>query len=164
MQSFDWFLLVVLGLSSLLGAWRGLIFELISVLSWVAAFFTAQWFAGDAGRHLPWVGEDSALSYAAGFAVVFIAVVFLFGLVARICQKMLEVMGLRPADRALGGMFGLLRGLVLLLSLAVLVGLTPLHQESWWKSSLLAPLLVRGLDVLKPILPEDFGHLLPLWG
>ena len=74
----------------------------------------------------------------------------------------MEAIGLRPADRVLGAGFGLARGGVLLLAVAVLVGLTPLRDEPWWAASLSAPVLSEALGVLKPVLPQKFGSLLPL--
>ena len=90
MHALDWIFLVVLGASLLIGAWRGLIFELFSLAGWVAAFFAAQWFAADVGQRLPVAGGEGALSYAAGFAVVFVIAVFVFGLVAWLAKKMIE--------------------------------------------------------------------------
>lgn len=107
MHALDWIFLVVLGASLLIGAWRGLIFELFSLAGWVAAFFAAQWFAADVGQRLPVAGGEGALSYAAGFAVVFVIAVFVFGLVAWLAKKMIEAIGLRPADRSMGALFGL---------------------------------------------------------
>ena len=58
MHALDWIFLVVLGASLLIGAWRGLIFELFSLAGWVAAFFAAQWFAADVGQRLPVAGGE----------------------------------------------------------------------------------------------------------
>ena len=163
MHALDWIFLVVLGASLLIGAWRGLIFELFSLAGWVAAFFAAQWFAADVGQRLPVAGGEGALSYAAGFAVVFVIAVFVFGLVAWLAKKMIEAIGLRPADRSMGALFGLVRGGVLLLVVAVIVGLTPLRHEAWWKESQGAYVLTQVLESLRPALPQEFGSLLPSW-
>lgn len=163
MHALDWIFLVVLGASLLIGAWRGLIFELFSLAGWVAAFFAAQWLAADVGQRLPVAGGEGALSYAAGFAVVFVIAVFVFGLVAWLAKKMIEAIGLRPADRSMGALFGLVRGGVLLLVVAVIVGLTPLRDNAWWKESLGAYVLTQVLESLRPALPQEFGSLLPSW-
>jgi len=163
MHALDWIFLVVLGASLLIGAWRGLIFELFSLAGWVAAFFAAQWFAADVGQRLPVAGGEGALSYAAGFAVVFVIAVFVFGLVAWLAKKMIEAIGLRPADRSMGALFGLVRGGVLLLVVAVIVGLTPLRDEAWWEESQGAYVLTQVLESLRPALPQEFGSLLPSW-
>ena len=50
----------------MLGAWRGLVYEVVSALSWVAAFVAAQWFAPDVAQKLPMSGTGEAVRYAAG--------------------------------------------------------------------------------------------------
>ncbi|HEY1104262.1 MAG TPA: CvpA family protein [Burkholderiaceae bacterium] len=161
MAALDWILLAVLGASMLLGAWRGLVYEMLSVAAWVAAFFLAQWFAPAAAEWLPMAGAAEPVRYAAGFVLVFVVAVFAGGLVAWLLKKLVEALGLRPVDRTLGMLFGLLRGVVLLLAVTVVVGMTPLHTSPWWQQSAGADMLVAALKNLKPVLPEAFGRHLP---
>ncbi|MBA2675199.1 CvpA family protein [Ramlibacter sp.] len=161
MAMLDWVVLAVLGLSLLLGAWRGLVYEVLSVMSWVAAFVAAQWFAPRAAEMLPMSGSGEAVRYAAGFVLVFIAALFACGLVAWGARKIVQAMGLRPVDRTLGAAFGLVRGLVLVLALAVVVSMTPLQREPWWSEAKTADVSAAALRGLKPVLPERFGKYLP---
>ena len=55
----------------------------------------------------------------------------------------------------MGALFGLVRGGVLLLVVAVIVGLTPLRDEAWWKESLGAYVLTQVLESLRPALPQN---------
>jgi len=157
----DWVFLGVLAASLLLGAWRGLVYEVLSVVGWVAAFVLAQWWAPDAAARLPLGGTGEALRYAAGFAAVFVGVVFAAGLLAWLIKKGVEAVGLRPIDRTLGAAFGLVRGAVLLLAVAVVINMTPLKAGEWWKESTGAGASTAALKGLKPVLPERFGHYLP---
>lgn len=161
MAALDWIFAAVLLTSMLIGAWRGLVFEVLSLLGWVVAFLVAQWFAEDMAAMLPMGTSAESLRYAAGFVVVFVAAVFACGLVTWLAKKVVEAIGLRPADRALGAAFGVLRGVVLLLAVAVVVGITPLHEALWWQESHAAPVLSEVLKGLKPALPEEFGRHLP---
>lgn len=161
MAALDWIFVVVLLASMLIGAWRGLVFEVLSLLGWVVSFFAAQWFADDMAALLPMGEAAGSLRYAAGFAVVFVASVFACGFITWLAKKMVEAIGLRPADRTLGAVFGVLRGLVLLLAVAVVAGLTPMHEAAWWQESQGAPVLAEVLKGLKPALPEEFGRHLP---
>lgn len=156
----DWALLAVLLLSALLGLWRGLVYEVISVAGWVAAFVLAQAYASDAAASLPMDGFSAPLQLAAGFAVVFMVAAFAGGLVAWVVKKLVESVGLRPVDRVLGGAFGLLRGLVILLGLAVVVSMTPLQQGEW-QASRVAGVLADTLHQVKPLLPEPVARYLP---
>lgn len=162
MALLDWIFVGVLVASMLLGAWRGLVFEVLSLVGWAASFFVAQWCAQYVAALLPMGESTPTLRYAAGFAVVFVAAMFAFGLVTWIVKKLIESIGLRPADRALGALFGVLRGLVLLMALAVVAGLTPLGSAAWWRESQATPVLAEMLKGLRPALPEEFGKYLSL--
>lgn len=161
MVALDWIFAAVLLASMLIGAWRGLVFEVLSLMGWVASFFVAQWFAEDMAALLPMGQSAEALRYAAGFVVVFVGAVFACGLLTWLAKKFVDAIGLRPADRALGALFGVLRGMVLLLAAAVVAGLTPMGDAGWWQESQGAPILAEVLRGLKPALPEEFGRHLP---
>jgi len=161
MPALDWIFAAVLLLSMLLGAWRGLVFEVLSLLSWVAAFVLAQWLALDAARYLPVGGGSDAMRYAAGFIVVFFVVVLLGSLLAVVVKKLTLVVGLRPLDRALGAVFGSARGVLLLLLATVVVGMTPMKSSQAWHESVGAGVAVAVLKGLKPALPSDMEKFLP---
>jgi membrane protein required for colicin V production len=157
----DWVFLAVLLLSLLMGAWRGLVYEVISLATWAAAFVLAQWFAPDVAQKLPMSGTAEPIRYAAGFVLTFIAAVFVGGLLAALIKKLVSAVGLAPMDRVLGAAFGLVRGLVILLAVTVVIAMTPLKASVWWNESMGAGLLNAALKGLKPVLPQDFGKYLP---
>lgn len=155
-------MLAVLAVSVLLGLFRGLVYEVLSVLNWLAAFLLAQWLAPQAAEWMPFsaaVGE--AIRYAAGFVAVFIGALVVGGLLAWLTKKLVEAVGLAPVDRALGGLFGLVRGTVAVLALAVVVHLTGLKDGAWWTESMTAGVATAALRGLKPVVPERFGAYLP---
>nr|WP_227494059.1 CvpA family protein [Ramlibacter pallidus] len=157
----DWIILALLAASVLLGLWRGLVYEVLSVLNWIAAFVLAQWLAPRAAEWLPLARFGESAQYAGGFVLVFIAALFAGGLLAWLTKKLIEAVGLRPVDRALGGMFGLVRGTVAVLALAVVVHLTGLKDGAWWTESVTAGVATAALRGLKPVVPESFGAYLP---
>jgi len=157
----DWIFAAVLLLSMVLGAWRGLVFEVLSLVSWVAAFALAQWLALDAAKSLPMGGSSEMLQYAAGFVLVFIASVMLGGLIAVMVKKLMASVGLRPVDRVLGAMFGVIRGALLLLLATALVSMTALKNGSDWQASSGARWSMGVLQAVKPVLPRDLDRFLP---
>jgi membrane protein required for colicin V production len=157
----DWILLAVIGLSLLLGLWRGIVREVLSLLGWVAAFYVSQMYAPRAAAWLPMEGSSEMLRYAAGFVVVFVAVLVAMALLAWVIQKLISAVGLGPLDRLLGSLFGLMRGVVILLAVTVFVGMTPMRETEAWKQAQGAQWLQQLLHVLKPVLPADFGKYLP---
>jgi len=157
----DWIAVALLVVSMLLGLVRGLVFEVMLLAGWVAAFLCAQWLAEDVGRWLP-VGDPAATwRYAAGFVLVFVAVAFSVGIVASLTRKLVAAIGLRPVDRVLGGAFGVIRGAVALLATAVIVHLLALSDSAWWHGSRSAIVLDAALQGLKPALPDKLASYLP---
>jgi len=144
----------------LLGAWRGLVYEVLSVLGWVVSFFVAQWFAPDLAARLPVQSAADPVRYAAAFVLIFIAAVFAAGLLAFLIKKLVAAVGLAPVDRVLGAAFGVLRGVVLLLAATVVIDMTALKTSDWWRESKGAPVLAATLKALKPVLPEQFAKYL----
>ena len=143
-----------------LGAWRGLVYELLSVLGWAVSFYVAQWLAPDVATRLPIQSAAEPVRYAAAFVLIFIAAVFAAGLLAFLLKKLVEAIGLRPVDRTLGAAFGLLRGLILLLAATVVMNMTALKTSDWWQESQGAVALTATLKILKPVLPEQFAKYL----
>lgn len=156
----DWILLAVLGASLLLGLWRGLVYEVLSVLGWAVSFYAAQWMASDVAAMLPMPSLSDPLRYAAAFVLIFVAALFAWGLLAFVVKKLVDAVGLRPIDRVLGAVFGVLRGVILLLAATVVVNMTAMKTSDWWTESRGAPLLSRVLKGLQPLLPEQFARYL----
>jgi membrane protein required for colicin V production len=157
----DWIAVVLVVVSMLLGLLRGLVFEVVLLAGWIAAFLCAQWLADDVGRWLPFGEPAATWRYAAGFVLVFVAVAFSVGLVAALTRKLVTAIGLRPVDRVLGGVFGVARGALALLAVAVVVHLLALSDSAWWHGSRSAIVLDAALQGLKPALPEKLASYLP---
>ena len=156
----DWALAAVLVASVLVGIVRGFVFELLSLAGWVVAWFAAQWGAPALVPYLPTVATGAALNLGLAFAIVFVAALIAWTLLARMVRMLLHATPLSLPDRALGAVFGVLRGALLLLAVATVVALTPASQSAVWRSSLGAHWLGVALASLKPLLPESAARLL----
>ncbi len=161
MAVLDWVFAAVLLVSMVVGIWRGLVFEVLSVSGWIAAFVLAQWWAPDVASWLPLGQWSASLRYAVGFVLVLVVTLFASALLAMLARKVIEAVGLRPIDRLLGAAFGLLRGFVIVLAATVVVQMTPLRDTETWSESAGAQAAAKALKTLKPILPEPFGQYLP---
>ena len=134
----DWSLLVVLMLSVLIGLWRGLVFELLSLAAWVLAWIAATWWGPAVSAWLPVPESAGVLRLAAGYVACFVAVLLLGAVLARLVRLLVSATPLRWIDRLLGGAFGAARGLLLLLAVATLVAWTPLGTSPSWTGSFAA--------------------------
>jgi membrane protein required for colicin V production len=157
----DWALLAVLALSVVVGLWRGFLFEVMSLLGWIVAWFVAQWFAVDLAPHMPIGAPGSTLQLAVSFVGVFVAALLVWGLLAHVVQMLMRATPLSAVDRLLGAGFGLLRGAVLLLAVAFVVALTPASKSAGWRASQGALWLNTAMHGLKPVLPDTVVRRLP---
>ncbi len=157
----DLAMLAVLLLSMAVGAWRGLAFELMSLLGWFAAYLAAQWLNVAVAPHVPIGSPGSPLNHAAAFALTFIAALIVWGLLARLLKMLIHATPLSGVDRLLGAAFGALRGGVLLLAVAAVVTRTPWVETPTWQHSVGAAWLRVVITGLKPALPARIAdHLL----
>ena len=161
MADLDWIFGATLALSTMMGVLRGLVKEVFSLLSWLAAFVLAQRLAPEVAQWISLGGASETLRYAAGFVISFIATLLVGGLLTMAITKMLSVAGLRPMDRLLGAAFGAARGAVLLLAVTVVVSMTPLRSHEAWLEAYGPQISQSALSGLKPLLPPEFARFLP---
>ncbi len=151
----DWLLLGVLALSVVVGLWRGLVFELISLAGWILAWLVALHGAEAIGGLLGAGAPGSALRSGVGFVVGFVGTLIVCALLARLAKSLVNATPLSVLDRMLGAGFGLLRGVLLLLALVTVVNWTPMAQAAWWRASEAVTWLARLERGLQPWLPPD---------
>ena len=157
MTPFDYFVVVVMAISLLVGVARGVVSEILSLLAWVAAFIVARMWAVPAGNLLLAELPDPLWRQLAGFVALFVAVLIGFALLRWLATLLLKAAGLRPLDRLLGSLFGMARGVLILLILILLAGLTPLPREQWWRQALFAPPLETGVLAVRLWLPPELA-------
>ena len=156
----DWIFLAVLLLSFLLGVWRGLVFELLSLATWFGSFVAAQIWGQEIGMMLPIAGASEPVRLGAGFICVFVLTIFTGGMLAVLVKKLVAVVGLSTFDRVLGSGFGLIRGFLILMISGVLIALTPFKNSALWRESMGASLIAQVFKGLRPILPQEYGKYL----
>ena len=152
-------LLVFLALSIIVGLMRGFVFELLSLAGWFAAYFAGRWLTPLAQPYIH-IGEPgSTLNYGATFACVFLAALVIWSLAARLVRALIRATPLSPVDRLLGAGFGLLRGLVVLLVVAIVVSVSPLAKSAAWQRSQGAVWLNAVLQELRPVFTNEVSQL-----
>jgi len=131
----DYAILAVIVISVVVGALRGFIKEVFSLLVWAAAFLVAYHFAGDVASLMEEAVTLPSARTAMGFSGLFIAVLLVGGLINYLLGRLVETTGLSGTDRLLGGVFGAARGLVLMVTVLLVCGFTPIPGDPWWKES-----------------------------
>ncbi len=155
----DYLVIAVLLLSVAWGAWRGLVHEMLSLAGWVLAFVGANLLAAPLSETFP-AGMRPELRVVVAFVLVFIGALVLATLVAALVTKFIKVSVLHSLDRWLGALFGLIRGLVIIIALAMIAGLTPLPGTADWKDSATGYSQAQTVIQLKPWLPPALAERL----
>ena len=137
MTLFDYAVLIIIGLSVLLGVIRGLVREVLSLVAWVVAFLAASLFGGWLADVLPDMGTVE-LRLLAGYGGVFLATLVLMSIAAVLASKLVKAAGLGVEDRVLGVLFGAARGMLVVMGLVLLAGLTALPKQAAWREALLS--------------------------
>jgi membrane protein required for colicin V production len=143
MSAADWVIIVALILSVAVAISQGFFLEIFSLAGVVIGFLLASWEYPLVSAHLGFINPPWAADIA-GFWIIFMVVMILAGAIGRIASWGMKQAGLRWFDRALGGVFGLLRGaLVVAITLMAVAAFAP--QTQWLQKSSLAPyFLVAG--------------------
>jgi len=157
MTLFDYAVLAILGVSILLSVMRGFLREVLALLAWVVAFWLATLYAGEVSRMLPASIPTEQLRLLAAYALVFFLVLLVMTLLSITIGQFLKMLGIGPLDRLLGAIFGFARGMVIVLALVVMAGLTTLPKQPFWRNATFSAPLEALVASARPWLPETIG-------
>lgn len=142
----DWVIVLIVLLSVLQAIGEGFFHEFFSLAGVVAGYLIAAW---EYPRVAAWYERFVTSQWAAdiaGFFTIFLAVMLLAGILARITQSMVRGVGLRWFDRLLGAPFGFIRGVIV--SAVVVLALAAFAPQWGLPPSRIAPFMLvtsRGL-------------------
>jgi membrane protein required for colicin V production len=157
MTLFDYAVLAIAGFSVLLGVLRGFAREVIALGSWVVAFVAASAWGGDAAPLLARQIPDENWRVLAAVVAIFLVVLVAMNIVAMLASKLIKSAGLGVEDRLLGSVFGLARGVAVVVALVLAAGLTVLPRQPVWKDAMLAAPLEKLAVLVKQWLPQDWA-------
>jgi len=153
----DYAILAVLLFSAIVSAWRGFFKEVLSLLTWGAAFVVAFLFAEPASAVLTGYVDVPSMRIVLAFGGLFVLTLLVGGLVNSLVGQLIQKTGLSGTDRVVGIAFGLARGVALVTVLVLLAGLTPLPRDPWWQQSLLLPYFQDLAVWLRDLLPAGMS-------
>jgi membrane protein required for colicin V production len=135
----DVLILVVLLGSTLIGLLRGFVREAVSLAFWIVAIWAAWKFGPIVEPRLGGLLADPKIAPWIGRFVILVLVLLIGWVIGMLLSYFTRSMGLGPLDRAIGLLFGILRGMVLVGLMIIGAELLHLNQESWWGRSKLVP-------------------------
>ena len=150
--------IVIVGLSLLVSLIRGLVREVLALGAWIVAFLAANLLAAPIAPWLPDAIPSEELRLLAAFACVFVVVLIAMSVLAMLASKLVKSAGLGLEDRLLGGAFGLARGMLVVMVIVLLAGLTSLPSQPVWRNAVLSGPLETLAVRSKAWLPADLAQ------
>lgn len=157
MSMLDLIVVLLLILTVVRGLMLGMVATLFSLAAWVLAFVLGKWGALIVAPLLPIGIENPAIRYFAGFAVIFLLVLIGVLLLGHALASLVKAAGLGSADKVLGGVLGLAKGLVILIGLTLAAGLTSLPRTDFWKHAMLSDSLQAMAQRALPLVPASMA-------
>lgn len=161
MNQFDYLILAIVGFSGILGLFRGLIKELMSLVAYLVAAAAAVWWGPQASTWIETWLTNPLIRSAVAYLLVFIMALLGVGLINMALSALIERTGLSTADHGFGMLFGVLRGIVLVLVLVTAAGYTQMPTEPWWHESSFVKTAIQLIMRIKLYLPPDIAAWLP---
>jgi membrane protein required for colicin V production len=130
MNLVDLLVVAIVAISALLGLSRGLVRELLGLGSWAAAAYAA-WRIGPS--IMPMTEQaigNPDLADPAAYAITFVALLIILSLLANLVGRLVQLSALGGLDRTLGLVFGIGRGLLVLIAAYIPLALM-LPPEKW---------------------------------
>lgn len=158
MTAFDYTVLMIVGLSVLISLMRGFVREVLSIMGWVLAWIVAKTYASQLVPLLPADIPTDKLKVMAGFVILFLAVLLMSSLLSIALAGLFKSAGLGWLNRLLGGVFGLLRGLLIVCILVMLAGMTQLPKDARWTNAMFSAPLEALVKAILPWMPQAIAQ------
>lgn len=156
----DYAIAAVIAISVLVGLFRGLVAEVLSLAIWIGSVWVAWAFGPDVAAYFDHSIHTPQLRLVAGYGLCVVGVLIAGALVNMIFHRLVTRAGLTGPDRALGVLFGFARGVLLVALMVFLLGFTAVVREPWWRQSLLLPQFQGVAIAVGHYLPASTGRYL----
>ena len=131
----DYSILGVVLLSTLIGLQRGLVREILSLISLGVSLAVGLALSEYVAPLFQDYITTPSMRRMAAFAVLFFAMLLIMALINHVLVTLVEETGIHRTDQLLGMVFGLARGTVLVAGVIFLAGFTPFPQDPWWQEA-----------------------------
>ena len=155
MSFIDIIVLLVLFASLFFGFFRGFVKELLSLMAWAFAFFVAYYLSSSVATILPFEAEFS-LKYVGSFVLIFIFVLIVSSILIKFLSTFIHKIGLGASNIILGGLFGILRGVIVVYLLIFVIEKTSYAEEPLWLKANSIVLIKLLVEKTFPYLPQDW--------
>lgn len=154
MTSFDYTVLVIIGISIVVSMMRGAVREMLALAGWIIAIYVAKTYATQLIPLLPLDIPTEALKILAAYIIVFFAVLLIASLLIIALSSLIKKISLNWLKRGFGAVFGFARGLLIVCVLVFLAGLTSLPKDTRWTNAMFSSPLEALVKSVLPFVPQ----------
>jgi membrane protein required for colicin V production len=154
---FDIAIIAVILLSAIIGLFRGLVRELLSLLGWIIAIWVAWVYAPQFAELFSFITSPDVRK-AAAFIALFLVTLVLIAVLSHFISKAISGSALKATDRTLGMVFGALRGILLIAVITILIQSSPFAKEGWWTGSALKVYFIQIAQYVISLLPAEVAR------
>ena len=154
MTSFDYTVLLIIGISIVVSMMRGAVREVLAIMGWLAAIYVAKTYATQLIPLLPADIPTEALKILAAHIIVFFAVLLVASLLTIALSSLIKKIGLNWLNRGMGAVFGFMRGLLIVCVLVFLAGLTSFPKDARWTNAMFSSPLEALVKTMLPFVPK----------
>ena len=156
----DYAIIGLISISLIIGLFRGLIREAFALVTWGVAAWVGFNFCLPFGTFFETTITDASARIATAFVLLFILTLIVGAITNKLLGTLIKQTGLTGTDRLAGLIFGIARGVIIIILLVMLAGLTPVPESSWWQKSQLIPHFQILAVWLKTHIPEGIADYL----
>ncbi|NNM83423.1 MAG: CvpA family protein [Burkholderiales bacterium] len=148
----------IVAVSVLLGAMRGFVREFLSLAAWAAALWCANHFAANIAEMLPPGLSGAPLRTLVAFAGIFVCALIVIALFTKLLSGLVKGVGLGWVDGLLGFAFGLARGGLIVVVLALMSGMTSFPDSVAWRNAKFRGPIESSAIMARSWLPEGLSR------
>ena len=155
MTIIDFGIVIIIAVLLVLGLIWGFAKIAVALGTWVAASTISFGFAPNLASTLLTSIESPSFRLAAAMGILFVLTIMVGAVVSFLIRQMVNKTGLSGLDRVLGMIIGASLGLLVVIALVFVAGLTTAPSYDWWQSSILIERFETLAMYLQGYLPDD---------
>ena len=159
LSNYDFVFGAIILVSAALAMLRGGVAELLSLSRWFIALFVMRHYAPQIEKIIPQLVSNQLFRSLISYILAFLVVALAIALLKNIFHKFIKSTGLGGLDYALGGLFGIVRGLIICAILILILEMFHLDDQHGWQRSWLSPILIPGVTMLANAIPERVKNI-----
>lgn len=155
----DYIIIVIITISTVISLLRGFVRESLALAGWILAVWVSMLYMHSMALFIdPYLNLPPSILSLVSFAILFILTLIIAALVSNLIGTLVDKTGLSGTDRAIGMLFGIARGIIIVGILVLLAGFTLVPQDPWWKESVLIPHFQQLAVIMKEFLPPHIAE------